>query len=118
MDMSVNLSTRGDFHARIDKVERNRACLARGYAATVGRDGLIVFRPRRRRAALPIRGFALSVAGFFCFKAVVLLHLGTFAYQDRGNALAAGNVAEQIGAWIMQIDPVSRAIAAQVAAVF
>ncbi|MFX0544966.1 hypothetical protein ACEWPL_005415 [Roseovarius sp. S1116L3] len=112
---TTHTNTPEGFDARIKRVQKAHSHLARGYSAKVGRDGLIVFRPKRRRPGIPVRGILLGVVAFFGFKALVLMQLGDIAYQDRVDALAAGGVAEKAGAWIMQIDPVTRVIVAQVA---
>ena len=100
---------------RLKKVRRNHTRMARGYDAKVGRDGLIVFRPKRKRRALPVRALLVTIAGFIAFKVLVLMSIGDIAYEERVAALAAGSVAEQAGAFVMQIDPVTQIIAAQLA---
>ena len=45
------------------------------------------------------------------YKAVMLAWLGDASYLDRLNELNNGTIAEQAGAWVLQIDPVTRAIA-------
>ena len=115
MSSSTQMNTPDGFDSRLKKLRRSHARLAQGYQASVGRDGLIVFRPRRKRAGLPLRGILLTVLAFFGFKALVLLHLGEVSYVERADALAAGGMPEQVGGWLMQIDPVTRLIAEQVA---
>ncbi|MFX0542812.1 hypothetical protein ACEWPM_013890 [Roseovarius sp. S4756] len=112
---TTHTNTPEGFDARIKKVQKSHSRLARGYDAKVGSDGLIVFRPKRRRPGIPVRGIVLGLAAFFGFKALVLMQLGDIAYQDRVDGLAAGSAAEKAGAWIMQIDPVTEVIAAQIA---
>jgi hypothetical protein len=115
MSMTTQFNTPDGFEARIKRVRRSHTRLARGYEAKVRPDGLIVFRPKRRRVNLPLRGLAMTLAAFIGFKVVVLMHLGDLSYQARIDALAAGSAAEKAGAWIMQIDPVTRTIAGQIA---
>ncbi len=115
MPASIQINSHDGFNARLKKVQRSHSKLARGYSASVGRDGLIVFRPKRRRPGLPLRGIALALIAFFGFKALILMQLGETSYQARASALAAGNFGEQVGAWMMQLDPITRAIAAQIA---
>ena len=99
------------FDNRLKKIGRKRARMARGYVSKVGRDGLIVFRPKRNEGGFPIRGLALLVIGFFCFKGLVLAHLGQETYTTRVDQLGSGSVVEQAGAFVMQADPVSQFIA-------
>jgi len=54
------------------------------------------------------------VIGFFVFKGLILAHLGESTFEARLATLSQGSVVEQSGAWIMQPDPVSQAIAQQV----
>lgn len=115
--------TDNGFETRIMKVRRNHASMARGYDAKVGRDGLIVFRPKRRKAGLPLRnlplrGLFLLVAAFFGFKVLVLLQIGDLAYQTRIDAMMSGTIAERAGAWALQIDPLTRTIVQQLAQMF
>lgn len=99
------------FDKRLRRIGRNRARLVQGYTSKVGKDGLIVFRPKRSEGGFPIRGLVFLVIGFFCFKAVIIAHLGETIYNQRVDALASGSVVEQAGALAMQAEPVSLTIA-------
>lgn len=102
------------FDRRLKLIGQKRARLADGYVSKVGKDGLIIFRPKRRAGGFPIKGLALLILGFFVFKGLILAHLGTNTFEARLADLSAGSVVEQTGAWIMQPDVVSQAIAQQV----
>ncbi|MFK7938593.1 MAG: hypothetical protein AB8B82_04390 [Roseovarius sp.] len=102
------------FDRRLKSIGKNRARLADGYVSKVGKDGLIVFRPKRRAGGFPIVGLALLILGFFAFKGLILAHLGANTFEARLAELAQGSVVEQTGAWIMQPDAVSQTIAQQV----
>lgn len=102
------------FDTRLKRIGRSRARLAQGYSSKVGKDGLIVFRPKRRAQGFPIKGLLMLAIGFFCFKGLIIAHLGELVYVDRVTALAQGSVVEQAGAYMMHIDPVSQAIAQKV----
>jgi hypothetical protein len=115
MSIVTQSNSQGAFDARIKKVRHSHTRMARGYDAKVGRDGLIVFRPKRRRRSVPIRALFVAITAFFGFKVLVLLSLGDIAYQERVDTLAVGSIAEQAGAYVMQIDPVARTIAEQLA---
>lgn len=99
------------FDARLKKIDRNRARLANGYSAKVTKDGLIVFRPKRRSQGFSVRGLAFLVLGFFLFKGMILAHLGGTVYEQRVAALKEGTVVEQAGAFVMKTDNVSATIA-------
>ncbi len=114
----MSTTTDNGFDARIKKVQRSHARMARGYDAKVGRDGLIVFRPKRPKPRLPLRGLILLVAAFIGFKVLVLMQIGDLAYQTRIDAMMSGSKAEKVGAYVLQIDPVTRTIADQLAPLF
>lgn len=101
------------FERRLKLINKKRARLADGYVSKVGKDGLIVFRPKRREGGFPIKGLALLVLGFFVFKGVILAHLGDGTFEARLAQLSQGSTVEQAGAFIMQPDLVSQAIAQQ-----
>ena len=95
------------FDARLKRIDRKHAKLANGYTARVSRDGLIIFRPKRRKPSISLRGIALLIVGFLCFKGIVMAHLGGTVYEDRLAALKEGTIVEQAGAFVMQGDPVT-----------
>ena len=100
-----------EFDNRIRRINRKRVNLAGGYVSVVGEDGLIVVKPRRKRARLPIKSFLFLAVGLLCFKALILASLGQPVYEDRLDKLRAGSTVERAGAWVMQMDPVSTALA-------
>ena len=99
------------FDNRLKKIGDSRAKLSQGYTSKVGRDGLIVFRPQRRRGSFPIKGLMLLAISFFCFKGFILAYLGEATYTSRVDTLASGSMVEQAGAFMMHADPVSLGIA-------
>ena len=109
--MTNATNTYQGFDARLKKIDRNRARLANGYSAKVTREGLIVFRPKRRAQGFSVRGLAFLVLGAFLFKAMILAHLGATTYDLRVEALKSGTVVEQAGAFVMQREQVSNVIA-------
>lgn len=102
-----------EFDERLRRIDRKRKRLRRGYVTVVGRDGLIVTRPRRMRRSVPARGIAILVVGFLGFKALLMAHLGFGVYLDRVEDLAKGGMVEQGGALLMTPDPVSQFLAIQ-----
>ncbi|MFU1477735.1 hypothetical protein ACM25N_08515 [Roseovarius sp. C7] len=107
-----------DFSNRLKAVERKHAKLARGYSCKVGRDGLIVFKPKRRKIGFPWRTLAMVVVGFLAFKGLVIAQMGTETYDQRISEMSAGPLQEQIGAFVMQPDPVAEVVARNVAPYF
>lgn len=102
------------FDARLKRISQNREKVSQGYVGQVGKDGLIVFRPSRRSRGFPIRGLAILLVGVFCFKGLILAHLGDQVYEARVSQLASGSVVEQAGAYAMKADPISMMIAQKV----
>ena len=86
------------FDQRLKHITKTRSRMRDGYVGQVSKDGLIVFRPKRRRLAFSPRGFALVLLGFVGFKALIMAHLGLNTYQDRITALQQGSMVEQAGA--------------------
>lgn len=107
-----------DFDVRLKRIDRNHARMARGYSGRMTKDGLIVFRPKRRQVGFPVRGLFLLVVGFICFKGLIIAHLGAATFEQRAAALGEGTYVEQAGAVIMQPDPVSSGIAAKLSPYF
>lgn len=102
------------FDTRLKSIKRKRLRLERGYVSKVGKDGLIVFRPKRHRPSVPLRGVVYLVLGFVFFKSVILAHLGGAVYEDRLAQLSNGNLIEQAGAVVMQPDPLSTMLAGKI----
>jgi hypothetical protein len=94
-----------EFDDRIARIARKHAGRRDGYVGQVNRDGLIVFRPRRRSLSVSPRGVALVVFAFIFFKALIMSHLGFALYHDRIETLRSGSLVEQAGAFVMQPDP-------------
>ena len=102
-----------DFDERVSRLSAKHEKLQRGYVGQITRDGLIVFRPKRRRLSLSPRGLALVAIGFVFFKSVIVAHLGLETYSERIAALQDGTMVEQAGAFIMQPDPATQWAAAK-----
>ena len=101
------------FDARLEAIARKRAQMERGYVGKVSSNGLIVFRPRRRRTGIPVRGLVYLVAGFVFFKSVIIAHLGLPLYENRLLQLSQGSFVEQVGAMAMQPDRLSEILASK-----
>lgn len=99
-----------EFDRRMNRIHRRHSKLSHGYVTKVNSDGLVVARAKRRSNGGWFRGLLLVVVVMLLFKGVLHAHLGDAAYQERVEGLAAGNVIEQGGAWIMIADPITLAI--------
>ncbi|WP_120634283.1 hypothetical protein [Ruegeria sp. EL01] len=102
-----------EFDQRVHRLNKKHQKMSRGYRASMRRDGLVVMKPQRVRSAVPAKVLLLSLLAFFAFKAFLLSSLGPSGYQYRIDSLNDGTSVEQAGAWVMQIDPLSEAMAVQ-----
>ena len=109
---TVMVYSKHDFDDRVNVVDGKHAkLLRRGYTVRVDRNGLLVAQPKPRKFRFPIRGLALLVGGFFCFKALALGMNGPATYGDRLASLESGTVVEVLGARVLAIDPVTQFLA-------
>jgi hypothetical protein len=104
-----------EFNSRVGKISREHARKEDGYIISIRKDGLITFKPKKRyyNSSLPIRGCIFLIIGFILFKGLILAHAGTAVYETRLSQLKVGTVIERAGYYVMQVDPVSQAIATQ-----
>lgn len=106
------IETAENFDKRLRRVtRRHRKIYTNGARTKVGRDGLITAVPRRRAPRFPLRGVVILFAAALAYKAVMFAWLGPAVYGDRVDELQSGTVVEQAGAWALQADPVTIAIA-------
>ncbi len=101
------------FDRRVRKIQKRHRKLAHGYVQSVGHDGLIVVRPRRR-IRFPWKGIAMVLLALFAFKGFLHAQLGDGIYDQRVAKLQNGTVIEKVGGWAMQADPLTQWISAQV----
>lgn len=99
------------FDERYRKVlERHRA-LSRGYVTKLSPNGLISHQPMSRmREAIPLKALLLPIGLLFFLKACVVTILNEDAFLAQIEVMRDGNMVEQIGAVLMQIDPITSAI--------
>jgi len=100
------------FDRRLERLDERKAALEAGHRTELDDSGLMKLIPmgeRRRqinrmiplRAAMIIAGVLLSFKGFLLYK------LGFGVYTAKVASMARGDTMDQIGAWIMQIEPVT-----------
>lgn len=99
------------FEKRLRTIVRDHQRLNVGAVHTVRHDGLIVARPRVYNPKFPLRGLILLVASAVLFKAYIYASLGVATYTDRVERLGEGTFIEKAGAWIMQADALTIAVA-------
>lgn len=96
-----------EFDRRMRRIHRRHSKLSHGYVTAVTDDGMVVAKPQRRSHRGAVRGVIFILAVLMLFKGFLHAQLGAGAYQERVDALAAGSVIEQAGAWAMTADPVT-----------
>ncbi len=101
------------FDRRVQRIQKRHRKLASGYVQTVGPDGLIIVKPRRR-IRFPWKGIVMVLLAFFAFKGFLHAELGDAIYAQRVAKLESGTAIERAGAWVMQADPLTQWISAQV----
>ncbi len=101
------------FQQRLNDITRKHRRSSGRYVRLEERDGILMPVERVRVARRPpLRGIMLALLAFLGFKAFLFAYLGPVTYADRLAELEGGNVVEQMGAWAMRPDLVSRTIAA------
>lgn len=108
------VETRDDFAARLGKLGKKHKKMTNGYTTKVGRDGLLIVTPKRRRiipGGAGIKLLVLVVLGLVAFKAFALATVGPITYNERLSELQNGTIIERAGAVAMSIDPVTAALA-------
>lgn len=106
-----------DFNARVARIETARA-KGQGFEAdgTLGRSFYSQSDPRyRRKRRVPVvRPVLLALLFGTMVKALFLHQIGAEAYDQRLAGLQEGQGIDRIGAFVMQIDPVTKALARQI----
>ena len=99
------------FDRRLKRIVRNHQRMSHGVVHSVNSNGLIVARPRIYNPKFPIKGLLLTVVAMFAFKGFLFASLGAETFDARVAELAAGSTVEKAGAWVMQADMATVAIA-------
>lgn len=99
------------FQKRLRRIVRDHQRMSHGATHVMRADGLIVARPRVYNPKFPLRGLVMLIGAALVFKGFILASLGTATYGDRVAQLAQGSIVEKAGAWIMQPDVATVAVA-------
>lgn len=99
------------FERRLRRIVKNHQRMANGVVHSVDSNGLIVSRPKVYNPRFPLRGLLLLVATALMFKGYIYASLGAVTYDERVAGLSEGTLIEQAGAWIMQADTATLAVA-------
>jgi hypothetical protein len=103
-----------DFYGRVGRIERTHQ-QGGGFeaAGTLGMTYYNSLKVKRRRMT-----WLMPVALVFCtivaIKAAVLANIGADTYTARIAALSGGDMADKIGAYILQADPLTQYLAGQI----
>jgi hypothetical protein len=102
-----------NFDGRLGRIERLHAAGA-GFEAkgTLGKSYYTAHRQRRRSHRLLSLALVIATV-LLTLKASMLLAVGSEAYDYRVQELRSGSTVDQIGAMVLQADPVSGFIAVQ-----
>ncbi|MCK0151904.1 hypothetical protein MWU54_17810 [Marivita sp. S6314] len=100
------------FDERYRKVLKRHRQLSRGYVTRLGNNGVIAHHPIGQfRNAISLKALLLPFGILFFLKACIITVLGEEAYATQVTLLNGGGLTEQIGAFFMQMDPISWTIA-------
>ncbi len=99
------------FRSRLKRLNGKYEAMSRGYEARMQPDGLIVLKPRRASSRITILPILLLIIAFTLFKSFLFVSLGEQNYDERVTRLEAGTKVEQVGAFVMQSDPVTQMVA-------
>lgn len=100
-----------EFYRRVERIQKARA-KGHGFEAqgTLGRSFFTRPQPKRRGVLGPVLVLVLSV---FLLKGLMISQIGRMEYQTRVDQLLTGAGMAPFGGWLMQVDPVSEAVALQ-----
>ena len=106
------------FDKRAAAVRRRHHRLAQGYVMRMDTNGVIRCEPDRKACGVVLHGLALLIVAVFALKGILLASLGPEEYAAKHAGLAQGEPLDRAGAVLMQVDPVTKAVAAALAPVF
>jgi hypothetical protein len=96
------------FDERYRKVLKRHRQLSRGYVTRLGKNGVIDHHPiGHYRDAISLKALLLPLGILFFLKACMVTVLGEEAYAAQVALLREGSFGEQLGAFFMQMDPVT-----------
>lgn len=107
-----------EFRKRGHALRKKHLRMARGYHNRLDRNGVILQEPDGQLGAIALRLLSFVIVLFMGFKVMVLTGLGSSAYALNLAHLDQGTIFERIGAWFMQVDPITAGLSALVAPLF
>jgi hypothetical protein len=95
------------FYKRQNALVKKHERMARGYVTRLNKNGTFEQVPDSKAGGVGLRLILLTALLFMGFKAMVYVGLGTDSYMEHVDALNQGSRYEKVGAWFMQVDPVT-----------
>ena len=106
------------FDERYRKVLERHRELSRGYVTKLGPNGIIAHQPiSHYRDVFNLKALLLPIGLLFFLKACVVTILREDQFAAQVDALRDGTLVEQVGAFLMQIDPITWAMSQALALV-
>ncbi|PSL19981.1 hypothetical protein [Shimia abyssi] len=106
-----------EFHDRLAKIYRKEAKGRRPrQRIAVNRDGYVIVRGAGRQRSFPWMGLAMVAVAFFGIKGAMIASYGPEFYTQKVARLDGASKVEQVAAWTMRPDPMSRWVAVQIKA--
>jgi|TARA_R110000787_G_scaffold165856_1_gene278943 hypothetical protein len=99
------------FYKRLCRIARQHNMLSRGYVLKLNKDNLIVPHPHFTPRAFPWKALFVSGVIALGFKAYIMAVIDEPTYTSKLVALSQGHALERAGAWVMQRDPATDAVA-------
>lgn len=115
----MGFSSTPSFEKRSRQIVRvHQSMKRRGAELNLGPDGLLTVRPRRGGTGIPFRGLLVIAVLLIGAKAMMLVQDGSQTYGERVEKLASGTMVEKAGAFVMQADPLTVALADHIRPMF
>ena len=95
------------YNRRQEAIRRKHERMAKGYVTKLHKNGTYVQVPDSKVGGTSFRMILWAAAAFVLFKGFVLAWLGQASYEAHLDTLSHGSLYEQVGAWFMQVDPVT-----------
>ena len=99
------------YHKRRRALMRKHERMSRGYVTRLNRNGTFEQVPDSKASGVGLKIILLAAVVFFGFKVLLFVGLGAETYQGHVDTLNAGTPYEKVGAWFMQVDPVTAKVA-------
>ena len=102
---------RDQFYKRLRRITRQNNKLSGGYTLRLNKQNLIVARPHFTALAFPWKALFVTALIALGFKAYIMTVMDAPTYAGKLDTLSQGHMFEQAGAWVMQPDPATDAVA-------